>query len=297
MIGKTLLVVNPRSGKGAAKRVLLDIVTRLSGAGSLVTVLPTKKGMQTAESVCNLLQKEPRFDLVVACGGDGTLNLTVEGILRSGRQVPVGYIPLGTTNDFASSMDIPSDYRDAAALVVAGNPTPHDVGLFNDRHFTYIACCGAFTQSSYSTNQTLKNLLGHAAYVFSALPSLSSLRPIPLTVTLENETITGDFLFCSLSNTTTVGGIVQLDGKQVNFNDGLFELVLIRYPQDLAAAGRVAARLLNADLDDPLIVLRHVSSCMIQTDTPIGWSLDGEDGGKTAHALLSIEKSALQLLK
>ncbi len=296
MIGKTLLVINPRSGKGAAKRVLLEIVTQLSNAGCEVTVLPTKKGNATAESISNLLLRGT-FDMIVACGGDGTLNLTAEGVLLSQKHIPIGYIPLGSTNDFAASLGIPSDYREATANLIAGNPMPHDMGLFNHRHFTYIACCGAFAETSYNTSQSLKNLLGHAAYIFNAIPSLSSIHPIPLTVEAEGETISDHFIFCALANTTTAAGFLKLDGKEVRFSDGLFELILIRYPHDLAEAGRVAARLLNANLNDPLIVLRHVTSCRIVSPEPVGWSLDGEDGGKHSAALLSVEKSAVDILK
>lgn len=297
MIGKTLLVINPRSGKGAAKRVLLPIVSLLSNAGCEVTVLPTKPGMATAEALSAMLACENRFDLVVACGGDGTLSLTVEGVLQSGRRVPIGYIPLGSTNDFASSLGIPSNYTDAITLLLAGNPVPHDVGLFLDRHFTYIACCGAFAETSYTTSQSLKNLLGHAAYVFNAIPSLSSLSPIPMTIEADGELLSGRFIFCALANTTTAGGLVKLDSTDVQFSDGLFELVLIRYPEDLVEAGRIATKLLASDLNDPAILLRHVQGCRIVSEKPVGWSLDGEDGGMHTSALLTVEKSAIDILK
>lgn len=299
MTGKTLLVINPVSGKGEAKRLLLDIVLLLTDAGCEVTVLPTKKGNATAERVAAYLNRGDTcaFDMIVACGGDGTLNQTVEGVLRSGMQLPIGYIPLGSTNDFAASLGIPSDYAEAAAHLLAGKPVPHDIGLFGDRHFTYIACCGAFAETSYSTNQTLKNLFGHTAYVINALPGLKSLRPITATVQTETETIGGRFIFCALSNTTTAGGIVKLDGYGVDFSDGLFELILIKYPQDLIEAGRVAKKLLSADMNDPLIVLRRVRACTLTVSEPIGWSLDGEDGGKCRNVRLSVEKSAVHILK
>lgn len=297
MIGNTLLVINPVSGKGEARYELLDIVTRLSDAGCEVTVFPTRADTDNAEEVASRLHASHLYDMVVAVGGDGTLNLTVEGVLRSARKVPIGYIPLGTTNDFASSLGIPSDTDEAIAHVLAGKPVPHDIGLFGKRHFTYIACCGAFTETSYSTNQTLKSIFGHAAYVIGALPSLTSIRPIEMTVQTDCETIKGRYMFCALSNTTTAGGFVKLDGHGVDFSDGLFELILIGYPQDLIDAGRVAKKLATANMNDPLIVLRHISACKIELKEPLGWSLDGEDGGKTDNAQLSVQKSAIEILK
>lgn len=296
MVGKTLLVVNPCAGKGIAKKNLLDIITLLTDAGCEVTVLPTKKD-NTAEQIKKFIIKHEGYAMAVACGGDGTLNLTVEGVLRSGKQLPIGYIPFGSTNDFAASLGIPSDFREAISHILSGKPCPHDIGLFGDRHFTYIACCGAFAETSYSTNQTLKNLLGHTAYMFNVIPSLASLRPLTMTVTADGETIDGRFIFCALSNTTVAAGTLKLDGHDVNFSDGLFELILIRYPQDLIEAGRVAKKLLSSNLNDPLIVLRHVSSCKITSKEAIGWSLDGENGGKSTSAVISVEKSAVEILK
>ena len=133
--------------------------------------------------------------------------------------------------------------------------------------------------------------------MFGALPSLASVRPISMTVRTDCETITGQYIFCALSNTTSAGGFVKLDGQGVDFSDGLFELILIGYPQDLMDAGRVAKNLATANMNDPLIVIRHVTTCEIRLSAPLGWSLDGEDGGKTDLARLSVQKSAIEILK
>ncbi len=297
MNGKTLLVVNPIAGKGAAKRHLMNIIAKLSDGGCEVTVLPTKKGHETVDKIASYLSRKPGFHLVVACGGDGTLNLTAEGVLRSGTRTPIGYIPFGSTNDFAASLGIPSEPAKAVSIILKGKPTPHDIGRFNERHFTYIACCGAFSDTSYTTNQTMKNILGHTAYLINAIPSLASIHPMTLSVTADGETIEGKFIFCALANTTTVAGVVKLSERRVRFGDGLFELLLIRYPQDLAEAGRVASKLLSSNLHDPLIVLRHVKCCRVTSAEPIAWSLDGEDGGKTKNPTISVEKNAIDILK
>ena len=297
MTGKTLLVINPIAGKGAAKRHLLDIVTRLTEGGCTVTVLPTKKGTETNDRIAALLSEEGAFDMVVACGGDGTLNITVEGMSRSGRKLPLGYIPLGSTNDFATSLGLSSDVTEAVDRILKGTPVPHDLGSFNGRRFTYVACCGAFADTSYSTSQSMKNLLGHTAYLINAIPSLTSIRPLNLTISADGETIEGKYVFCGLGNTTVMAGTVKLGTDAVNFNDGKFELLLIRFPKDLIEAGRIATKLLAGSIDDPAISIRQVRCCRILSVEPVAWSLDGEEGGKSKNSTVSVEKSALDILK
>lgn len=297
-MGKRLLfIVNPRAGKGLAKRALLELIDILTDGGFTVTVLPTKPGKETPEKLVAMLTDEHGYDRVVACGGDGTLQLTVSGVLQAGIKMPIGYIPLGTTNDFAASLDIPSDWRKAARALLEAEPTPHDIGLFDKRPFTYIACCGAFAETSFATSQTLKNQIGHAAYLLNALPALSTLRPLQLEIEADGMQFDGSFLFCALANTRSVGGLVHLDESQVDFQDGKFELLLIRYPGNLLETGRLAAKVLTSETDDPLLVLRHVTSCRIRSKTEVSWSLDGEDGGKHTESLLFVEKCAVDILK
>lgn len=297
MIGKLLLAVNPRAGKGRAKRILLEIVDMLTDGGCEVTVLPTKPGAETSEKIASLLTAGSGYDLAVACGGDGTLHLTVDGVLRAGTGTPIGYIPLGTTNDFAVSLGIPTDWRDAVQAVLDAVPVKHDIGRFNGLPYTYIACCGAFAETSFATSQSLKNQLGHTAYVLGALPALTSLHPLQLEIEADDLHIAGPFLFCALANTRSVAGMVQLKPEQVHFQDGMFELFLIRYPNSLLDAGKLAAKLLASETDDPLILIHQVSSCMIRSMEPVSWSLDGEDGGKHIEIALSVEKTAIDILK
>ena len=297
MKGKTLLVVNPIAGKGAAKRHLMSIISRLTDGGCEVTVLPTKKGNGTINKMVAYLTRTPGYDMVVACGGDGTMSMTVEGVLRAGTHTPIGYIPFGSTNDFAASLGISSVPSEAVGMILSGTPTPHDIGRFGEKHFTYIACCGAFSDTSYNTNQTLKNLLGHTAYLINAIPSLATIRPLNLSITADGELIEGRFIFCALANTTKVAGVVKLNERRVNFSDGRFELLLIRYPHDLAEAGRIATKLLDSNLHDPLIMMRHVKCCRIRSAEFIPWSLDGEDGGKSKNPTILVEKNAIQILK
>lgn len=296
MAGKLLLAVNPCAGKGQAKRILLDIVGILTDGGYEATVLPTKPGSETPKKIASLLRTNG-YDLVVACGGDGTLHLVADGVLRAETHTPIGYIPLGTTNDFATSLNIPTSWRDATKALLHAKPVRHDIGFFNKLPYTYIACCGAFAETSFSTSQTLKNQLGHTAYLIHALPALTSLHPLQLEIEADDIHYAGPFLFCALANTRSVAGMVHLKAGQVHFQDGKFELLLIRYPNSMLEAGRLAKKLLASETDDPLLSLHHVSACKIRSKTPVSWSLDGEDGGKHTEVSLSVEKSAIYILK
>lgn len=297
MAGKLLLVVNPRAGKGQAKRVLLELVSILSDGGRVVTVLPTKQGAETPEMIASMLTGDHGYDQVVACGGDGTLHMVTDGVLHAGAHTPIGYIPLGSTNDFAASLELPIAWKDAAKALLDAEPVRHDIGIFNGKPYTYIACCGAFAETSFNTSQALKNQIGHAAYLFNALPAFTTLHPLQLEIEADDLLLTGQFLFCALANTRSVGGLIRLEEEQVDFQDGKFELLLIRYPNNLLEAGRVATKLLASDTDDPLLLLHHVSTCRIRSKTEVSWSLDGEDGGKYAECMLSVEKCGIDILK
>ena len=227
---KVLFVMNPYAGTRKGSRFLADILTRFNRADYDVTAYMTAGPGDGGEVVA---KRAKDFDLVVCCGGDGTFNETVSGILRSGAQTPIGYIPAGSTNDFANSLGIPGDCLQAADRIVNGQPVAYDVGIFGDRYFSYVASFGAFTKTSYATPQNIKNALGHTAYILSGITELSQIHPEHIVMELDDETVEGDFLFGAVCNSTSVGGILTLDPKQVDMQDGKFEVLLVRAPQSL----------------------------------------------------------------
>ena len=228
---KLLFIMNPFAGQRRANRYLTDILTLFNRAGYDVTVYMTAGPGDGARMV---EEKAADMDLIVCCGGDGTFNETVTGMLRAGADVPLGYIPAGSTNDFAASLRLPTNVLKAAQLIVEGKPRRYDVGQFGNRYFTYVASFGAFTRASYATAQSVKNALGHTAYLLEGIQELSQLKNIHVRLELDGgRVIEDDFLFGAISNSTSVGGILTLDPKQVDMSDGLFELLLVRAPQDL----------------------------------------------------------------
>ena len=224
---KMLFVFNPNSGKAQIKNQLMKIIQVFSKAGYEITVYPTKAPLDGYQ---HILDNEGRYDVITCSGGDGTLNETVAAVLKyKGEKPPIGYIPSGTTNDFAASLGIPRNMTKAAVNIAKGKRFPCDVGIVNgERSFNYVAAFGAFTRVSYGTPQNLKNILGHQAYVIEAVRSLSTIKPQYMRVYSEEMNVEGNFVYGMISNTDSVGGIKNLTGNDVNLQDGLFEVTLIR---------------------------------------------------------------------
>ena len=270
---KMLFIINPCAGTKRANRYMMQLLEIFSAAGYLVTTFITQ-GQGDALNAARELSGD--MDLVVCCGGDGTFNETVSGILALGKQIPVGYIPAGSTNDFATSLELPLDVLEAAEHIVQGQPVQFDVGLFNDRYFTYIASFGAFTKASYSTAQNVKNALGHTAYVLSGISELSQIRDIHACVEVDGEQIEGDFLLGAVCNSTSVAGILTLDESVVDLQDGKFEVLLVRAPKTLAEVNECIRAIQNKTYDCTMLTFRSGAHITVTMEQPEDWTLDGE---------------------
>ena len=272
-MNKMLFVMNPYAGTRKANKHLADILALFNRAGYTVLTHMTAGPGDGADVVARFA---PEMDAIVCCGGDGTFNETINGILRSGADVPIGYIPAGSTNDFAASLHLPTDVMKAAESIVEGRPRRYDIGQFGQRYFSYVASFGAFTKASYSTPQSIKNALGHTAYVLSGIQELSQLRNTHIRLELDNEVIEDDFLFGAISNSTSVGGILTLDPKQVDMQDGNFEVFLIRAPQDLLELSECIRALQTQKYNCSAITFRSASHLRVISSEPVVWTLDGE---------------------
>jgi YegS/Rv2252/BmrU family lipid kinase len=226
------------------------------------------------------------MDVVVCCGGDGTLNEAINGILKSGADVPVGYIPAGSTNDFAASLHLPTNVMDAARAIVEGEPHQYDVGNFADRYFTYVASFGAFTRASYATPQNVKNALGHTAYLLGGIQELSQIRPVHIRLEHDSGVMEDDYIFGALSNSTSVGGILALDPKQVDMQDGKFELILVRAPRDILEISECIRALQTQKYNCGMITFLSTTHARITAEPGTVWTLDGEkmECGETVEA-------------
>ena len=271
---KMLFIMNPYSGKRRANRYLVEILEMFNRAEYLVTVHMTA-GPGDATQVVK--QLAPGMDIVVCCGGDGTFNETVAGLQMAGVDVPVGYIPAGSTNDFAASLKIPTEPLEAAQEIVEGKPVYYDAGSFNGRFFSYVASFGAFTRTSYTTPQSIKNALGHTAYVLSGISELSQIRTEHVKLEIGDEIVEDDFLFGAICNSTSVGGILTLDPKQVDMADGKLEVLLVRSPKSLLELADCIAAVQSQQYNNcEMITFRSGGQIKITADPERPWTLDGE---------------------
>lgn len=271
-----LLIVNPVSGKKLIVRHLPQVVRTLMDAGYAVTFMVTgKRG-----DACEFASKYARdYELVVCTGGDGTLNEVISGLAVENIHVPVGYIPCGSTNDFAMTHGLSSEIEAAAANIVSGRSACYDIGRFGDKYFSYIAAFGAFSWLSYTTDQNLKNLLGHTAYVLDAVKDLSKIKPHHVRITADGIVHEDDYIFGAICNSLSVAGTFELPRSSVDMNDGRFELLLIKVPKTLIELDAIVHSLLFKEYNCPYIEFFHASEIEIGNSDELEWSLDGESSG------------------
>lgn len=268
-----LLIINPAAGTKKAGKNLTEIISVFNRADFDTRVYITAAQGDAINAV-KLYGKAA--DLIVCCGGDGTLNETITGIIEADLNTPIGYIPAGSTNDFAGSLKLPSDVVAAAKQIANGTAVMYDVGKFADRYFTYVASFGAFTRASYSTPQNIKNTLGHMAYLLEGIQELSNIRTVHIRMELNGEVLEDDYLFGAVCNSTSLGGILTLNPKVVDMTDGQFEVLLIRAPKDVQELRECILALTNQTYNCGMITFRSANSIQVSSNTELSWSLDGE---------------------
>ena len=291
---KLLMIVNPRAGRSKPRGPLYDAAAALCDAGYLLRIRRTTAAGDAARIAA---QEGGDYDTVVAVGGDGTLNEVISGIQTLKTPPTVGYLPQGSTNDFAASLHLSSDPRLAALDIAGGQPHPLDIGRHNDRYFAYVASFGAFTRSSYSASQAAKNALGHFAYILEGLGDLDSLRPYNCCIEADGEVFEGDFIFGAVCNCTSMGGLVKLDPNRVKMDDGQFELLLLRMPKTALDLQNLITAMTRMQYDYPGVVFRHVRHVTLTTKSHIPWSLDGEYAPSAERVDIDSLPGAISLLR
>lgn len=271
----------------------MEIVDQFVKNGYEVTIHPTQKPQDAMELV---MERAGKYNLVVCSGGDGTLDETVTGMMRREKKVPIGYIPAGSTNDFAGSLKIPKSMDKAAQIAVGGVPFACDIGSFNGDYFVYIAAFGLFTDVSYGTSQDLKNRIGHAAYILEGLKRLHTIQSYHMKITWEDQVIEDDFIYGMVSNSNSAGGFKNITGKDVKLDDGLFEVTLIRMPKNPIELNEIIGSLTNLiDNTDSIYTFKTDHLC-ITSKEDIPWTLDGEYGGSHSQVVIHNEKQAVQIM-
>ena len=291
---KMLFVMNPYAGLRKAPKALTEIITIFNRGGYMVSTYMTKGPGDAATVVA---EQAKDMDIVVCCGGDGTFNEAVSGVLKSGADVALGYIPAGSTNDFANSLKLSLNILKAAQDIVDGTAQPFDLGRFDNRYFSYVASFGAFTKSSYATPQSVKNTFGHAAYVLSGIQELSQIKTIPVKIEVDGRVIEDKFIFGAICNCTSMGGVLSLKPELVDMQDGLFEILLVRAPKDVAELGECLLAIQRKDCQCSMMTFLSGRKIRVEMDPEIAWSLDGEKAeGKDVLEIENI-RHAYRLVK
>ncbi len=299
---KALFILNPHSGKGQIRNHLLEIVDILVKDGYEVTVYPTQEQGDASRA---MRERKKSYELIVCSGGDGTLDEIVTGMMQSGFKTTIGYIPAGSTNDFANSLRIPSTMKKAAETVVNGTVFSCDVGRFNDDVFVYIAAFGLFTEVSYGTRQEMKNMLGHMAYLLEGVKHLQNIKSYHLKVTSVSENgettvIEDNFVYGMVTNSYSVGGFKSIAGNvfkgKIALDDGLFEVTLIRTPRNPMELNSILAALAIQNIDTQYMYSFKSGRLVIESEEEIAWTLDGEFGGTHTQVTLTNEKRAMDIM-
>ena len=274
-----LFIINPVAGTKKASKNLAEIISIFNRADYDTHVFVTSRQKDATRAVKKFGEQA---DLIVCCGGDGTLNETINGVIQMGLHTPIGYIPAGSTNDFANSLGLSGDVVTAAKQIVNGSPQPYDIGKFGNRYFSYVASFGAFTKTSYTTPQNIKNALGHIAYLLEGIQELSKIKKEHLRVETDQFVLEDDYLFGAICNSTSLGGILTLNPNLVDLGDGMFEILLVRAPKNIQELHECVLALRSQTYNCGMLAFRSASKMTITANPDMPWTLDGEraDGGE-----------------
>lgn len=294
-----LLIMNPKSGTMLAPKHLAEIIDGFSGAGFLTQVLMTT-GRGDARKFA--IEYGGAVDTVVVSGGDGTLNEVIDGLISGGHKTPLGYIPAGSTNDFANSIGLPKDINECVATIIKGNAKPVDIGRFNGRYFSYVASFGAFTSVTYSVPQNIKNIFGHTAYVMSGVTELANLKSIYARVTADKGTpnekvLEGSYLIGAVCNSKSIGGILRLDKLDVDMNDGLMEIMMVKMPKDILDLSDIATSMLSGSFKSHQIETLSAHEAIVEIEDGVHWTLDGEYEEGSELCEIKTVRSAIDLIR
>lgn len=288
-----LIIINPCAGKKQANKYFVEIIDEFCKAGYEVSVQTTaKSGDGTDIAAANA----SKYDLLVCIGGDGTFNEVASGVMKSGTDVPIGYIPAGSTNDFASSLHLSKDVVQAAKDIANGRERTIDMGNFNGRHFSYVASFGAFTKTSYETPQSVKNALGHLAYILEGVKDIPSIKAEKLWIKMENGVYGGDYIFGAICNSTSVAGLLTLSDDLVDLNDGLFEVLLVKAPSNILELNQILFDLANQKYHSSMISLFSSHSMEITANPEMSWTLDGEYQQGAGIIQVENKRSAVKIM-
>ncbi len=291
--GCILMIVNPCAGRMRGKRYADMLESRMKRSGIQIERCETTEEENGAGYAASAAARG--CTRIICIGGDGTLNAVLNGMLGSGKALPVTYIPAGTTNDFARTLQLPKRISSMQRMLTAGHDRKLDAGRFNDMYFSYVASFGTFTKCSYATPRSMKRVLGHLAYVLEGIKDIAALEARPLSVKTDEAAFVGEYVFGAFSNTVSIGGMLHYDGDMVDMNDGKLEMLLIRKPESLGEVHRLLRALRSSSFEDPLFDFAASSAFRLHSASGFDWSIDGEYAAGGRDVAISCVKSAVRI--
>ncbi|MBR6513564.1 MAG: diacylglycerol kinase family lipid kinase [Clostridia bacterium] len=292
---KALMVINPTAGKQAIKGQMFSVIDTMCSNGYEPTVLTTAAKGDCTEFVRSRLSE---YDIIVCCGGDGTLNEAITGMIDyEGECPPIGYVPCGTTNDMASSLGLPKTIKKAVKNVIEGTPHYHDIGKFGDMaYFSYIASFGAFTKVSYSTPQSAKNVFGHFAYVLNGAAELGNIKNYHVKLTFDDTVIEDDIIYLSITNTRSFAGLFSFPTDEVSLSDGLFEVLLVKNPKNVVDVSNILTNISKNNFnDEKTMSLFHTSKLRVELDEAVTWTIDGEQSPEISEVDIEVVANKIKI--
>jgi len=291
---KLMLIVNPAAGKGSYKVNFGEALNVLDKGGFRTTLFFTSA---PGEATAFAKEQAANFDTVACIGGDGTLSEVMSGLMQIPSPPPLGYIPMGTSNDVATTLNLPkNDTVGAAKRILSGEEHPYDVGGFGEGYFAYIAAFGAFTEASYATPQSQKKALGHLAYILQGAASLTKLEAIETRIEYDGGVLEDRYIYGSMSNSTSVAGIMKLPEQLVCLGDGMSELVLVKNPAKLSDLPKMLESVLSQRFENENLLVLHTTRAKFSFDAPVSWTRDGEEGGSLSEVELCNIPRAVRLI-
>lgn len=290
---KVLFIYNPHSGREQIKPVLSDIIDVMLKADYEPTVYATQG---SGDATKKTAEDAKHYDLLVCSGGDGTLDEVMTGMMRSETKIPIGFLPAGSTNDFASSLGIENDLILAASVATGGRTFPVDIGVFNDDYFVYVAAFGLFTDVSYQTDQSMKNIFGHAAYILEGIKSLADVPSYRMQVEYNGNVFYDEFIYGMVTNSESVGGFKGIIAGDVSLNDGLFEVALFRSPKNPIELSEILGYLTGVSRDTEMVYSFQTTGVRFTANEEISWTLDGEYGGSHSTVTVTNASKALEIM-
>lgn len=288
-----LLIINPKAGKGRISKKIPKIIRNFEGKGYEIKTEYTQRGIKTAEIVS---QYKNKIELIVCCGGDGTLNQIINEIMNWKIKPQLGFIPLGTMNDFAKTMKISTKKTSLSKNINEGVGIYSDIGTFNEKYFNYVAAFGAFTAVSYITSQKLKRKYGKLAYIFVGIRSLKKIKSYKIQIELDDKTINDEFIYGSISNSKSVGGFELFKRSGVKLNDGKYEILFVRKPKNKRGWVNILLSLLFKKYNSKNFIYAQADKIEIKAEKNIPWTLDGEYGGRTKKVKIINNQKAIEYI-